>query len=351
MGGVRQRGFFLTLSDLTEGHRGLDQSVTVTGNSHEFYNLVPGHTYRYTVADDSHKEVKSGLFRVKPNQLRMVKISDSWNWRDLGGWTSTLGGHVRYEWLYRGGSLNGTWKLPFTYGTTGWGWWQPADPDKIQTNKASEISDPANYDFSQTSRDELLNMGIHGELDFRNNKSEAPGDDMTHSISLTQDNHSVANTGIDGWLFKRIRTANAIGNPFTEDAVVQDVKWLIEQVLSGHPIAYHCRSGADRTGVVSFIILALLGVDETDIAKDYELTLYSSELGRIERRNPTFQVRHANVDYWSSQTFLANGIKKADYPCTTLQERAYYYLNQQFPSCQIPASQLDAFIDFMLVGR
>lgn len=348
--GSDSEDFFLTLSDLTEGHMGLDQSVTVTGNSHEFYNLVPGHTYRYTVAREGGEEVKSGLFRVKPNQLRMVKISDSWNWRDLGGWTSTLGGQVRYEWLYRGGSLNGTWKLPYTYGTQGW-WWQPADPDKIQTNKASEISDPANYDFSQTSRDELLNMGIHGELDFRNNKSEAPGDDMTHSISLTQDNHSVANTGIDGWLFKRIRTANAIGNPFTEDAVVQDVKWLIEQVLSGHPIAYHCRSGADRTGVVTFIILALLGVDETDIAKDYELTLYSSELGRIERRYPTFQVRHANVDYWSSQTFLANGIKKADYPCTTLQQRAYYYLSQQFPSCQIPASQLDAFIDFMLVGR
>ncbi len=346
--GSDSEDFFLTLSDLTEGHRGLDQSVTVTGNSHEFYNLVPGHTYRYTVAREGGEEVKSGLFRVKPNQLRMVKISDSWNWRDLGGWASTLGGHVRYEWLYRGGSLNGTWKLPFTYGTQGW-WWQPADPDKIQANKASEISDPANYEFSQTSRDEILNMGIHGELDFRNNKSEAPGDDMTHSISLTQDNHSVANTGIDGWLFKRIRTANAIGNPFTEDAVVQDVKWLIEQVLSGHPIAYHCRSGADRTGVVSFIILALLGVDETDIAKDYELTLYSSELGRIERRYPTFQVRHANVDYWSSQTFLARGIKTAGYPCTTLQERAYYYLNQQFPSCQIPASQLDAFIDFMLV--
>ncbi len=345
--GADEESVILTLTDLTPVHQGLPLNVIVTGGSYEFYNLVPGHTYCYTVTGAEETVVlKRGYFRVKPHQLRMVRIKDSWNWRDLGGWSSTLGGHVRYEWLYRGGSLNGTWTLPFVYGTGGW-WWQP-DPDKIQANTASEIANPANYEFSQQSRDEIIHMGIKGELDFRNIRKENGSNDMTHSLALDVSNVAVANTGIDGWIYKRIRTADAIGNPFTVDAVVQDVKWLIEQVLSGHPIAYHCKSGADRTGVVSFIILALLGVDECDIAKDYELTLYSSELGRIERRYPAFQVRHANVDYWSSQTFLANGIKKADYPCTTLQERAYYYLNRQFTSCQIPATQLDAFIQFML---
>ena len=42
-----------------------------------------------------------------------------------------------------------------------------------------------------------------------------------------------------------------------------------------YPVYMHCTGGADRTGTVSFLLNALLGVSETDLVKDYEYTSFS----------------------------------------------------------------------------
>ena len=42
-----------------------------------------------------------------------------------------------------------------------------------------------------------------------------------------------------------------------------------------YPIMLHCHAGADRTGVSSFALLALLGVEKNDLAKDYAFTSFS----------------------------------------------------------------------------
>ena len=44
---------------------------------------------------------------------------------------------------------------------------------------------------------------------------------------------------------------------------------------SNYPIYFHCAAGADRTGTVAAILLALLGVDRTEIIQDFELTSFS----------------------------------------------------------------------------
>ena len=44
-----------------------------------------------------------------------------------------------------------------------------------------------------------------------------------------------------------------------------------------YPVAYHCRVGADRTGFVSYLILALLGVDREDVLRDYLFTNFSEQ--------------------------------------------------------------------------
>jgi protein tyrosine/serine phosphatase len=35
---------------------------------------------------------------------------------------------------------------------------------------------------------------------------------------------------------------------------------------------FHCKAGADRTGTLAFLILGLIGVSESDLNKEYELT-------------------------------------------------------------------------------
>ena len=44
-----------------------------------------------------------------------------------------------------------------------------------------------------------------------------------------------------------------------------------------NPIILHCVAGADRTGIMSFALLTLLGCDYNDIAKDYLFTNFANE--------------------------------------------------------------------------
>ena len=322
--------FYITLFDESKGKAVFENRETKE-KSYTLYNMVPNHIYRVTVAT-SQNNIKEERFKAI-DQVREVKISDSWNYRDLGGWTSTLGGIVKYEWLYRGGSLNGTWNQSKT----------------TSKKDASIIAKSSNYDeFTEESKNQLRDMGIKGELDLRSIPSESKNEqNYAHAYAL-----ELSKTGIEGWIYQRIKTADALKNPLQYDAVVQDVDWLIDQVMNGNPIAFHCTSGADRTGAVALIVLALLGVDETNIGRDYELTYFSSELGRIRQNTSGFRVDRY-VTKGEVHDFFVKGIYTfGNEKGQNLQEKAYYYLNREFENksnkTTIPASKLDAFIKFML---
>ena len=49
------------------------------------------------------------------------------------------------------------------------------------------------------------------------------------------------------------------------------------------PIAFHCKTGKDRTGTLAFVLLAILGVSEDDVCLDWEVTaFYVPELSRMD---------------------------------------------------------------------
>lgn len=50
-------------------------------------------------------------------------------------------------------------------------------------------------------------------------------------------------------------------------------------------VLYHCQEGKDRTGIVSMILLGLVGVYRTDVMADYEIS--SANLGYIDRYDPS----------------------------------------------------------------
>lgn len=53
-----------------------------------------------------------------------------------------------------------------------------------------------------------------------------------------------------------------------------------------YPIYFHCWGGADRTGTIAYLLEGLCGVDETDLAIDYELTSFAGVFG-VRRRDIT----------------------------------------------------------------
>jgi protein tyrosine/serine phosphatase len=54
-------------------------------------------------------------------------------------------------------------------------------------------------------------------------------------------------------------------------ATVTRVLQLLAEAES-YPVAYHCMAGKDRTGIMSAVVLALLGVADEDIVADYALS-------------------------------------------------------------------------------
>ncbi|MCQ2145790.1 MAG: tyrosine-protein phosphatase [Bacteroidales bacterium] len=305
----------------------------VTGTSHAFMNMIPGHIYAYQVKDGN--EVKaSGKFKAE-GRVRMVTVEDTWNFRDLGGWTGLSNHQIEFGWVYRCGSLNGVWQL----GTS--------DRDM------NILADAKNYSpLSKTSEQQLKDMGIKGELDLRAIPDEETSTktDKSHAYSL-----DMPHTGIADWVFKRIMTNNAMSNPMTYYSVVQDVAWIIDQVVNkNNPVAFHCKSGADRTGAVGFTILSLLGVSEGNIALEFEITNMSHEQKVVKGTSAlrgkytgsTLFVKSVPQEFYSTKGFMTYSSDKGK----DRQEKAYYYLNQQFAAqgVAINASDLDRFIEKML---
>ena len=67
------------------------------------------------------------------------------------------------------------------------------------------------------------------------------------------------------------------------EAGYRAVRDSLEVISLGEPVVFHCMAGKDRTGIVAAVLLSLLGVDDEDIAADYELSNIGLERWRAWR--------------------------------------------------------------------
>lgn len=176
---------------------------------------------------------------LKPlDALRWIRTSagaTAWNVRDLGGWACD-GGAVKYGLLIRGGKL------------------------------------------AAADRDVLVgDLGIQHDLDLRGREGGGSDDepDMTESP-----------LGSDVWY---TRTQQYAWYALTPVATWQTyLRCVIDAVTHREPVYFHCTAGADRTGTLACVLEGLLGMSQSDIDKDYELTTFYSGSGSdatARRRN------------------------------------------------------------------
>lgn len=176
---------------------------------------------------------------LKPlDALRWIRTSagaTAWNVRDLGGWPCD-GGTVKYGLLIRGGKL------------------------------------------AVADRSVLVGeLGIQHDLDLRGREGGGSDDepDMTESP-----------LGIDVWY---TRTQQYTWYALTPVATWQAyLRCVIDAVTHREPVYFHCTAGADRTGTLACMLEGLLGMSQSDIDKDYELTTFYSGSGSdaaARRRN------------------------------------------------------------------
>lgn len=203
----------------------------VTAGSETYYNETPN--VKTPFANSS----KAGT--LKPlDFLRWIRTRESaeaWNVRDLGGWACD-GGTVKYGLLIRGGKLSAA-------------------------DRAVLVGE----------------MGIQHDLDLRGREGGGSGDEpeMTESP-----------LGNDVWY---TRTQQYAWYALTPVATWQAYfRCVIDAVTHREPVYFHCTAGADRTGTLACMLEGLLGLSQSDIDKDYELTTFYSGSGSdaiARRRN------------------------------------------------------------------
>lgn len=97
---------------------------------------------------------------------------------------------------------------------------------------------------------------------------------------------------------------------------------------NNYPVVIHCAAGADRTGVVSYLINGLLGVEKDDLLRDYFITNFSN-LGSMRD--------FSKID--------SKYVKTLDeYIGDNLQNKIYNYLKVEVG---VPQSELDTVISIM----
>ena len=111
--------------------------------------------------------------------------------------------------------------------------------------------------------------------------------------------------------------------------------WVPRRILEflskkeNYPVYFHCWGGADRTGLVAFVLGAVLGMSYEDLMDDYEITTLSKWYKRSRNTEGRFKLF---FDRFST------------YPGSTMEEKARNYLL----SCEIPEEQIDRFRIIML---
>lgn len=177
---------------------------------------------------------------LKPlDALRWIRTrenaAEAWNVRDLGGWACD-GGTVKYGLLIRGGKLG-------------------------SADRAVLVGE----------------LGIQHDLDLRGREGGGSGDEPEMMASPL---------GSDVWY---TRTQQYAWYALTPIETWQTyLRCVIDAVTHREPVYFHCTAGADRTGTLACVLEGLLGMSQSDIDKDYELTTFYSGSGSdaaARRRN------------------------------------------------------------------
>lgn len=177
------------------------------------------------------------------DQQRLISLDGAMNFRDLGGYRSTKGRIVQWHRIYRADSLS---------------------------------------DLSHGDRQKLTQLHVTVDCDLRSGYEQAMAPDRIGKQIQFVDAHIYPDNGdVD----KEITPPHPIQTTDMLAGIYQHVilnvhsqemfKKVLDELLNlpeDEALVYHCSAGKDRTGMMSAIILSLLGVDDDTIIRDYLLT-------------------------------------------------------------------------------
>ena len=215
------------------------ESVDPSKSSCSLWNLKKASTYYVRLVGKVGEEEKTSevaTLKTASYGPRVMKIDGIHNVRDVGGYQTPSGRTVQGK-MFRGGALS-----PST--------------DKAYTN--INLSDQGKKYMSET-------LGIKTDFDLRSQaENRAPDTPIESGLTVSPiPNASLHYYSVGGY-------DDGIANKNGYRKVFSDLS-----DPSNYPVYIHCTGGADRTGTVSFLVNALLGVSKEDLIHDYEYTSFS----------------------------------------------------------------------------
>lgn len=253
-------------------------------------NLEIGKKYYYQVKSG---DITSDLgeFTIAADGPRNLFIDGITNVRDIGGWKLADGKISRQGLLLRGGRLNASYKAGYES--------KHIEPEEV----IPEITAEGIKEFKK--------LGIKTEVDFRTkDRNGYPEGVSPYCV-------------VDG--------VDYVALPMNGNASISDngesVKAFMDLLCdeSKYPFYIHCNIGTDRTGMVCYLLNALLGADEKTLYQDYLFSNFGKIEGTRSASNK-YNTYFGLVDY-SGKTlmdkaisyFESIGISKAD--CQKIQNK------------------------------
>ena len=172
---------------------------------------------------------------------RLIALDRAFNFRDLGGYQSSHGGHVRWRRLFRSDNL-------------------------------SRLTDGDHQVLADLSIATVIDLRTHSEVEFTGRIRDAGGY-AYHHLPMSD---VLPDTTDIRWSSAEFVASRYGGMLAGASACMRDVLSLAADPQS-YPLVFHCAAGKDRTGIVSLVILGLLGASYEDIIADYMRTAAAME--------------------------------------------------------------------------
>lgn len=245
-----------------------------------FHNALLDTKYYYRAATSEAGLASAKVYDITSTALapRVVYVPDVLNFRDIGGWESTLvpGAKVKQGLYFRCAQLNGA------AGST--------------TSK---------LDSAGKGLAALKELGIKCDIDMRDSYNQ-PSSGKGPSPANTTD---WPITFVSAAVPSSSEPVRWEGGTYNGTNIAEQYVKIFNAIANAdnEPIMLHCTYGADRTGIATFFLEALLGMNMEDMIKDYLWTQFTK--GRTVK---ILESEGAEFPQWVSKTEALEGATFAD---------------------------------------
>jgi len=287
----------------------------------EVWNLEMARAYSWNVTIEKGDAVGAGgRFHTEDIAPRLVRVDGIPNIRDLGGRRGLGGRRVRQGLVYRSAGLNNNANSYYT----------PEEVKKMLADgtlidSVPEMSrDVATYIVRRNKVGKRVDLKHvvkkwHPGAERLNAKTRAYMREtlgIKTDIDLRTDRECYGMTGSplgEGvkWVHVSSSAYGGMAGAAAKTAFAQVFRVFLDE--ANYPLDFHCIAGADRTGSLAYILNALLGVEEDELWKDWEIT----------------GCRNSNLDFGHKTRFEKLVAVFEKYPGSTPRERVEAYVKEQ----------------------